>query len=505
MWVDTDEYTIRNVLTITDAAHPATRYDIVVRDGAVAELRRPSESVSGRVLDGDALIAIPGLVNAHTHAHNSLLKGTGDCRTLEIHSNALTGVMAAWEPRHYYLSAVLGAIEMAKTGTTSACDMVNLVGHKPREALAATIQAYVDVGLRVTLAPTLSDLPLAAGLPGNLEWLPDDLRKEVYKSSAGLSAGAALKIVDDAVGQWHGTNGGRIRLAIGPRAPGICTDGLLTACHDLARRHKLPIVTHVAETKLQALHSIETHRATIVERLARLGMLGRQTSIAHAVWVTSGDIALLRESNTSIAHNPASNLKLGSGVAPIRESLDAGINIALGTDGSAASDNQNMFGAMWIAALLSHARHPNPSQWLRSAEVFRMATRGGATTLGTGLKVGEIRPGMRADITLLRRSSTLTPLNDGVGQLVYSDLGSSVHTVIVDGRPIVKDGQLLWVDEARLLSEASAVATLGSRGGSESSEGLAKRLQPHLERLQTAMESRPYPTARTLQAGAGER
>jgi guanine deaminase len=187
--------------------------------------------------------------------------------------------------------------------------------------------------------------------------------------------------------------------------------------------------------------------------------LGARFTAAHAIWITGEDMRLLADAGASIAHNPASNLRLGNGIAPVREALDAGVNVALGTDGSAANDSLDMFTSMRFAAVVIRVRFLyGQDRWLGSREVFEMATGAGDRALGSP-GIGSIRPGARADLVLVKLDSiALAPLNDALNALVYRDAGMLVETVLVDGRVVVDQGQVVGVDERRLRSQAETAA-----------------------------------------------
>lgn len=224
-------------------------------------------------------------------------------------------------------------------------------------------------------------------------------------------------------------------------------------------------------------------------------MLGPRFVGAHGVWLTGDDLRLLAESGSSIVHLPASNLRLGSGIAPVRELQDVGVNVALGTDGSLSSDNQNMFESMRFAALISRVRPGHePASWLGAEEVWEMATSGSARALGVASDVGAIQPGRKADLILLRADSLyLRPLNDPLHALVFAETGANVETVVVDGKVVLEGGRVLGLDERALYDRAQEAAERLTREN-QSAWILAERLSPYVTQACSAMVARPVST-----------
>jgi guanine deaminase len=257
----------------------------------------------------------------------------------------------------------------------------------------------------------------------------------------------------------HGSNGGRMQIAIAPSIPAGCSDKFLAGCVRLQEELGIGLHTHLDESKVEAVQGRPRWGTTTTAHLSAIGMLGPHFTAAHAVWLNADDIGLLADSGASIAHNPASNLRLGNGIAPIREAVERGTNVGLGTDGSAASDTLDMYSAMRFAAMVNRVRFPYEQRsWLGSREVFAMATRGGARALNSSA-LGSLKPGAKADLALIRLDSIgLTPLNDALNALVYRDAGSYVDTVLVDGKIVVEGGRVVGIDERRLRQKAEAAA-----------------------------------------------
>jgi guanine deaminase len=471
--------------------------DVLIEgDQIVAVGPKLSPSPGVEELNATGHIVLPGFINAHTHAHNNLLKSLGDNWTLEdllTYGPALNGCRT---PEDHYLSAALGAIEMLKTGCTAAYDLFMALPAPNSEAVEAVVRAYVDVGVRAVVAPAVADVVFYHVVPDLSELLPRRLRRTVEHLQAEPTA-ALLQLIENAIRLWHGAAGGRIRIAVAPTIPGQCSDDLLLGCQRLAQAYDVGLHTHLAESKLQAIYARRRWGKTIVAHLADLGLLGPHFVGAHGVWLTPEDVQLLADAGASVAHNPASNLKLGSGIAPTREMLDQGLNVGLGTDGSMSSDNQNMFEAMRFAALVNKVRFPyDQDQWIGAQDVFAMATQGSARALGLTNDIGAVTPGKKADLVLVRSNSVfLQPLNHALNALVYAETGADVSTVLVGGRVVLDNGRVLTVDESQLLTQAQQAADR-LRTQNAPAWALAAELRPYVAAACRAAVAAPYPVNR---------
>jgi guanine deaminase len=466
--------------------------DIVIEAGTItavepARIRPASRTVP--TLDASGQLAIPGLVNSHTHTSNNLLRATGDDLWLETHLiNSADGAMH-WGVDDYYTSAAFGAIEMIRTGTTSALDMVKATGDRWREKIEAVFRAYNDIGFDVTIAPTLADVPYTRSLGPFAEDVPADIREQLDRISLPMGADEQIERLEDlARAKSRPAAGETARLGVGPVNPTQCTDHLLEACAALASRYGLLIQTHCLESKLEALTSVGAAGDTMVDRLVQLDFLRENVSLAHAVWLTDRDARSVAHAGATVVHNPMSNLKLGSGVAPVRTYLDLGVRVALGTDGVANSDNNNMFQSMWLATILSHASNADPSRWLSAREGVTLAT----TSTDSQRPVGTLAPGARADIVLLDGASTfLTPRagKDPYVLLAYSQPGSSVRSSIIGGRIVMRDGRIVTIDEDAILRSANDV---WERFRANRTGVMLKTVGPHLLAIQKRIARMRY-------------
>jgi guanine deaminase len=368
---------------------------------------------------------------------------------------------------------------MLKRGCTAAYDLTTAIPGPTEEAMEAVADGYAASGMRVTLAPMMVDQPFLHTIPGLLDLLPSELRSWVEALTAA-PARELLRVVERLYKSRHGSEDGRIEVALAPSIPAGCTDDFLEGCVRLQRELGIGLHTHLDESKVEAVQGRRRWGSTTTGRLAEIGALGPRFTAAHAIWLTDEDLRVLSSAGATVAHNPASNLRLGNGIAPIREALDAGVSVGLGTDGSAASDSLDMYTAMRLAAMVSRVRFPYQQQrWLGSRDTFALATAGGAAALGRqGL--GALEPGAKADLGLIRLGSiALTPLNDALNALAYRDAGVCVETVLVDGRVVVERGSVVGVDERRLHLEAEAAAE-SIRDRNQDWWRLAEQVTPYL-------------------------
>jgi guanine deaminase len=488
---------IRGGLVLAGSGAEVEAADVLVEDDRIRAVGpRLAAPADTRVLDASDRLVLPGLVNAHTHAHNALLKGLADRWTLEdllTYGPALNSNRTAEDQ---YLAAALNAVEMLRTGCTAAYDLFMAAPAPTDQGVEAVVRAYTDVGLRAVVAPAVADMVFFQTVPGLLDLLPPELRATV-EGIQGAPTEGLLRLTDNGIRRWHGAGAGRIRVHVAPTIPGQCTDEFLAGCARLSREHGVGIQTHLAETKVQVVQARRRWGTSITARLAELGLVHGRFTGAHGIWLGDEEVARLADAGAAVVHNPASNLRTGAGLAPVREMLDRRLTVALGSDGSMAADNQNLFEAMRVAGLAGTVRFPyDQARWLDGPAVWAMATTGGARALGWGDEIGAIAPGRKADLVILRRdSSFLRPLNHVVNALVFAETGADVETVLVDGRVVLEHGRVLTVDEARLRARAQEAADR-IRTVNAPAWALAAQLQPYVAAACRAAAATPWPLDR---------
>jgi len=462
----------RGMSPATDVLVEGDRITAVGPDAAVLA---PADA---RIIDGRGKLLMPGLINAHFHSPVNHMKGRLDSLPLEIfmlyESPALEALRPS--PREAYVRTQLACAEMLKTGVTAVQDDAFFVPEPTTEIIDAVMQAYADSGIRATLALDEPNLPELDKLPFLADLLPAEMRAEFAKPRA-FGMHALLGMYAHLITRWHGAEGGRLRAAVSCSAPQRVSTDYFHALEDLSRTHGLPFYAHMLETKLQRVLGQERFNGrSLIRYVSDLGLLSSRMNIIHAIWVDGDDLDLIAASGAVIAHNPISNLRLGSGVMPFRAIRERGIPICLGTDEAIADDAVNMWGVAKMAGLIHNITGPDYETWPRASEILDCLLRGGARAMGLQDDLGSISPGRLADLTLVDLDTLpFTPLNDLHRQLVYCESGTSVVLTMVNGRILFENGRLTTIDEPALRAEARelfAARTPALRAASKAAERL---------------------------------
>ena len=356
----------------------------------------------GRIIDGARMIGIPGLVNSHCHSPANLVRGLLASRPLEIWRAYYRASLRDMREEDFYASALLGGMEMLKAGAITVLD--HFFGNQACRFMGAgaAIQAMRDLGLRHVVALTLSDKRYEETIPlgETVSELNPELRR--MSQSETKETQAWLDDCEAFIDTFH--NPEKLTTCCpGPSAVQRCSDELLTGAAELASKKNLPVHIHLAETKTQKLMGEKLYGVSLLQHLDSLGVLRPNLSLAHSVWIEPADVELFVKSGATPVHNPASNLRIGSGLAPVRKFLTAGAHVALGTDGAASNDGQNMFDALRLVALIHNQSGTDFNQWITPIQALRMATSNGARAFGCD--AGVLATGKLADLVLLRRDT----------------------------------------------------------------------------------------------------
>jgi len=413
------------VLTMDPDAGDLKNGTVVIEGGKITEIGEKTKEHAETVIDAKGSVVMPGLVNTHTHAAMTLFRGSADdlqlAEWLEKH---IWPAEAQLRAEDVYRGSLLACLEMIRSGTTSFADMYFFMDE--------TAKAVEASGIRASLSHGLIEL-----------W-----NKE--KGETDLKEGKRF------VRAWQGAADGRIKTMYGPHAPNTCSDEYLEKVKEEARKDGAGIHIHVLETEAELLAMKERYGKCSVHMLDDIGFFGPDVLAAHCVWLSDGDIEVLREKGVNVSHNPISNMKLASGTAPIYKMLERGVNVSLGTDGCASNNNLDLFEEMKTAALLHKLSTGNPTA-LPARQVLKMATVNGAKALGT--ESGMLKAGMKADLIIVdMKKPHLTPCFDVPSHLVYSAGGSDVRTTIVDGKVLMDDYRVLVMDEQKVIEEAQKAA-----------------------------------------------
>jgi 5-methylthioadenosine/S-adenosylhomocysteine deaminase len=386
------------------------------------------------VLDGTGCVLMPGLVNAHTHLYQVLLRAVWEDLELMPWLKRIYGCARVLRPEHFYAGSLLGCVEAIRSGVTTLCEH-NFLNPSP-ECAFETIRAIKDAGPRAVFARTIMDTG---------EIVPDCTREKPEQ---------AFRRIEEILARH--TSGEQLQFMTGPNTPPInTTPGLLQEIRRFADDNALGISAHVAESKSVVECVRREHgKNGVVEFLHEFGIPGPNSIFAHSVHVSKDEIMLLQQTGTSVSHNPVSNMMLGDGVAPVVELLRQGVNVALGTDGAASNHSQDLFDTMKAASLLQKVHHQDAGV-IDPYSVLHMATAGGAKAMGLESVCGTIEVGKRADLILLDMNTIHNqPVNDVFSQIVHCVKASDVRTVMVNGEILMRDRTLTRHDEAKLMADA---------------------------------------------------
>jgi 5-methylthioadenosine/S-adenosylhomocysteine deaminase len=426
--------------------------DLRIRDGVIVEIGNALESGTARVIDARGKLAMPGLINAHTHSNQALEKGMCDRYPLDAWMVLASygGANAELGPRDLYVSALVGAIEMIRTATTSVLDMPRIDLARFGEMSDAVMQAYADIGLRAAVAVSYTDLNFAASLP--LALVPG--MSDTCRPRRIATVNDVIARLEGFIPRWRDRHP-RLTPMIGPSSLPRCSTEMFEASVDLARRAQVGLQTHLLSGKSQVMIGKERYGGSTVSFLERIGCLEDWASFAHAIWLDDAEVRLLGASPAVAVHNPVSNMKLGAGISPVPDLRKAGGRVALGSDGASSQDSQNMFETMKGAAIL-HRIAREQEDWILAVDALGMCWDGGAAALRQ--KVGRLEVGYAADLALLATKSLfLAPHEQLAGQIVHSELGGSVDTIIIAGEIVLSEGRIHGIDEASIHAEAQDI------------------------------------------------
>jgi len=404
---------------------------IYVEDGTIGEIASKIAHEADRVIECKDKIVMPGLINTHTHLPMTLLRGYVDDMPLQEWlekkiwptERKLTGELS-------YQGALLGCLEMIRTGTTCFMDMYFFMEDVAR--------AVKKSGLRAFLSHAIIDL-----------FDPERAEKDRENTQR-------LHRFVQNLGEP------RIRFVLGPHAPYTCKEETLLRCKEISEKEKILIHTHIAETKKEQASFETKHGRREVEYLDKIGFLSPRLVAVHGVWLTRNEIELFRNQGVKVSHCPVSNMKLGDGgVAPLPEMFERGVTVSLGTDSASSNNCLDMFETMKICSLLHKAQRWDPTI-LPAQKVLDLATLGGAETLQIAEKVGSIEEGKAADIIALDLNApNMMPIHGGdtvVSDLIYSAKGMNVSVTIVDGRLLMAEGKFQTIDEHEVYRAAQKAA-----------------------------------------------
>lgn len=404
---------------------------IAIKNGTITYAGKEAKAPRTRtekIIDGRGKAATPGLVNCHTHLAMTLFRGIAEDQPLQKWlKQTIWPLEAKLKPRDVYDGALLGCLEMIKSGTTTFADMYF---HEDQAA-----KAVEKAGLRAVLAQGI----LEAGVP---------LRGEkMLRESVNFAK------------KYNGYADGRVTAQLGPHTLYTCGPSLLRKVREKATELKVGIHVHLAESEETVNLTKKKHGLSEVELLEKIGFLGPDILAAHCIHLAKKEMRIMARHNVKVSYNPVANMKLAQGTARIKDLLDLGVTVGIGTDGPASNNSLDMFESMKIAALLQKQFYRDPTV-MPAQTVLKMTTIDGARVLGLEKTVGTLEAGKKADIILLDfKKPHLTPIHDPYANIVYSAHGSDVDTVIVDGKVLMENRKVKTLDEEEVMLKAQKTAT----------------------------------------------
>ncbi len=430
------------VLTMNDRLD-TLEGSVLVRDGTIVSVGPEVRGPADTIVDARGGYLLPGFIQTHVHLCQTLFRGSADdMPLLEWLRRRVWPMEAAHTPSTLRASVQLAASELLLSGTTTVLTMETV------HDTDVVFEALAEIGLRATVGKCMMDASGDA---------PSRLQEPTTRS---IDESVALKK------RWHGAAGGRLRAAFAPRFAVSCSRELLEAVASLSARENAIVHTHAAESRdeVEVVRRLSGGRSNL-EYLASTGLATPQLCVAHCVWVTEPEQSLLAERGVKVLHCPGSNLKLGSGIAPIAELRRRGVSVSLGADGAACNNRLDMFEEMRLAATLQAVRCGPGALTARDAVI--MATREGARALGLQHEIGSVEPGKRADLIVVERDRPhIAPDADPWSSLVYAARGSDVRLTMIDGEILVNDFEMTRMDTAEVAAAArTAAAELRGHAG----------------------------------------
>lgn len=434
-------FTIKNTLINVTDSYITT--DVQVVNGQITAIA-PNLEIIGTEINGENKLLLPGFFNAHTHSSEMWQRGVIPPLPLELWLAHLYD-FTPLDTEQVYLSALGTAVETLLSGGTSVVDHLVLIPGQELETIATAVRAYQEIGIRAFIAPLIQDESLSAGIPNG----KIDLNHEPYLRSTSET----LAIIETAIKQFHRPEAG-INILVAPTGFQLCSDDLFTGCMALSNKYNLCRHSHLLETKAQEKLAEEKYGCSAVQHLQEIGFLNNYTTLAHCIWLKETDINILAQTQSTVVHNPLSNLRLGSGIAPIIKYLQAGVNVTFGCDGASSNDSQDLLEAIKIGSILHNVTEPDYQNWITPRQAIEMASLGGAKGLNLENELGSLTVGKKADLVLYDLNNlSLLPRTDPIGLLVLGRPVNVVNSAWVNGKKIINNGQITTINVDELKQE----------------------------------------------------
>ena len=416
---------IKNALILNPNNFENKKQSLLIKGNLIAEIADEiDEDGVEKIIDADGKILLPGLINTHTHLSMTLFRGLADDLSLDSWLNDHIWPMEANLNGDYcYIGALLGAVELIKSGTTTFSDMYFYM-----EDVARAVE---DAGIRAVLSYGMIDFGDAEKREAEIE---ENL--QLFKSCNGMADG-------------------RIKVFFGPHSPYTASEDLLIKVRELADEYNMGIHIHVSETEKEINDSLDEKGLRPFEYLEKIGFLGPDVVAAHCVWLSDEEIKIIKKHDVKVSHNPCSNMKLASGIAPVSKLIENDICVSIGTDGASSNNNLDLIEELKTASLLQKVSTLDPKV-LTSDEAITMATIKGAEALGLENEIGSIEVGKKADIILIdTNSANMVPDSSSLSSnVIYSANGSNVDTTICNGKILMENKKLTVLDEQEIYDKA---------------------------------------------------
>lgn len=432
--------------------------DLLISGNMIREIAPNISCPQAEVLDASNHLVIPGLINCHIHSHDNFNRAWLDNMPLETWMAAVRPFFSGVRhtPDQVYYRTLMGAAEMLRTGTTAVMDDVLLNSILDKQSLDMIIKAYEDIGMRAVVLPHTKNIAMEKTIPFAEELFTDKMKKATniaYPSEEDI-----LSFMEKQI-QAYNHSDRIVTLGLSSSAPQRSTVKLMKGFQKLSQRYNVPVACHVLETYVQKRTGELFYGKSLVKYLADLGLLDPNFILIHCNWINEEDKDLIAYYGSKAVHNPACNMKMGSGIAPVHDMIQR-FPVGLGTDNVSANDSANLFEAIKLGSLLSKIRTPEFTQWLEAGDVIDMATSFGSQCLKKETEIGTLEVGKKADIVLLNmKNERFIMAVDYDKALAYSETGRSVDTVLVDGKLVVKDGHLTTIDENKLFEKLAEIRT----------------------------------------------
>lgn len=471
---------LKNGHIFTGNNNEITKGNMLIKDGKIEKIGNfELDFEPDKVIDAEGKLIMPGLINAHSHSYAGLLKGSMNNTPLDIYMLHAIAGGSFRSPEEIYTSTMIDALQMLKTGTTSVIDHFSERPKVSLEGIGSAVKAYLDSGIRATVAPMYSDKSYFDTVPMEKNELPKHLLAK--QSDSHQTPDEYIEVCEAAINKYHNHND-RIRMTIGTDGPQRCSDELLKKTAELEDKYKVGWHSHLLEAKTQAVMGHKLHGMGLVEKLDELNMINERTSLVHFVWGSEKEKQIILDRKANMIHCPYSNLFIGVGIPNIVDFYKSGMNIAIGSDGGNIG-NLNMFEKIRLTSIIHRVYENEYRNWISAENVWELALKGGSRAMQLQNEIGSLEVGKKADFLILNIKNIFwEPINSIIRQLTYYENGSSIESVFVEGKEVIHKGKSTLIDEEDIMKRAEISAKRIYRDNREAFEMVAKQ-EPYFRKM----------------------